>query len=121
MYSFALLPFYTLLAFLTFGKPYNYGEHLVINAYIQGLSMMVLAFIFLICLFTVPSLYNFSIILTIVYYPYAYARLYKLSLLQSLLRTLKFLLILTVFLIVFIVTAGFVGYLLGRFGLIELG
>jgi hypothetical protein len=85
-----LLPLYTFLAFLTYRRPYNYGEHLVINSYIQGLSFLATSLLFTISVFTNPSVYMLAIVLLVIYYTYAYGRLYKLSVAESILSFLKF-------------------------------
>lgn len=84
------LPFYTFLAFLTYRKPYNFGEHLVINSYIQGLSFLVTSVIFTISIFTDPSVYILTIVILILYYTYAYGKLHKLSVAESILKLFKF-------------------------------
>ncbi len=84
------LPFYTFLAFLTYRKPYNYGEHLVINSYIQGFSFLTTSIIFTICVFTDPSVYLISIVLLVIYYTYAYGKLHGLKVVESILKLFKF-------------------------------
>jgi len=88
------LPCYTFLAFLTYRKPYNYGEHLVINSYIQGLSFLVTSIIFTISVFTNPSVYMLTIGLLILYYTYAYGKLHQLTFAESILKLFKFFVIL---------------------------
>ena len=91
IYSFALLPLYALIGFLVFGrKRNNYTEHLVINAYIQGLTFLSTILFFILTLFAFGEYYNFGIILTIIYYAYAYGRLYGLSFWKRVLFLLKF-------------------------------
>lgn len=91
IYSFALLPLYAFVGFLVFRKQNNYTEHLIINAYLQGFLFLWTTLFFLITLVAFESLYNYSIVLTIFFYQYAYAKLYKLSFGQSILYLLKFL------------------------------
>ena len=93
IYSFLLLPVYTLIAFLVYWKPYNYAEHLSINAYIQGLLLFVTVFLFGICAITGLSgqVYNAaSILLMVGFYLYSYSRFYKHSFGKMLLMFLKF-------------------------------
>ena len=95
--SFLMLPFYALIAWLVYGKPYNFGEHLIINAYIQGFTFFINAIIFLISMVINPQLYLFGSLTTIIFYTYAYSRFYKLSIGKTLLRLLKFIGIMCVF------------------------
>ncbi len=102
------LPFYTFLSFLTYRKPYNYGEHLVINSYVQGLSFLVTSLIFTISVFTNPSVYIIAIVLLIIYYTYAYGKLHKLSVAESILKLFKFFGILAIsFMIIMILSLLF--------------
>jgi len=47
-FAFLFLPLYTLIAFFVFRKPYNFGEHLVINTYLQSITtfLSLLLFVF---------------------------------------------------------------------------
>ncbi|MEE9362525.1 MAG: DUF3667 domain-containing protein [Cellulophaga sp.] len=103
LYSFLLLPVYTFLAFLVYRKPHNYGEHLIINAYIQGFSLLSLSFIFGISILVHPMLFNLNILLLFFYYLYAYRKLYKHSFWRSVLKILKFLGLLILAFIIFCV------------------
>lgn len=97
LYSFLLLPIYTLIAYWVFRKPYNFGEHLVINAYIQGITFLLLTITFLLSLAINPAIYYPSQGLMILYYSYAYARLYRQTGGQVVLKLLKFFGILILF------------------------
>lgn len=101
IFTFLLIPFYALIALLVFGKPYNYGEHLVITAYIQGCLFVVSILTFILSILVNPAIYSFSILFAIVYYLYVYGRLYKLSFGKLIIKLLKFLGILVVILILF--------------------
>lgn len=90
LYSFLLLPLYAFIAFLVFGKRYNYAEHLVINAYIQGMLFLNTTLFFLLGIFLLPDLYMFSIIPSILFYSYSYGRLFKQSFGKVILYLLKF-------------------------------
>lgn len=110
LFSFLLLPLYAFFAFLVFGKPYNYGEHLVINAYIQGTTFLIVTILFAISLFTLPWLYEASFILVMFYYSYAYGKLYKHSFGRA---TLKFLKFIGILIITSILIYG-IGFLIGK-------
>jgi hypothetical protein len=90
LFAFLLLPVYALIAFLVFGKPYNYGEHLVINAYIQGTTFLVATVMFLVSLATHPAVHGSSILIVILYYCYTYGKLYQLTTGKLILKFLKF-------------------------------
>lgn len=79
LYTFLLIPLYALLAFIIFGKPYNFGEHLIITSYLQGMLFLSSILLFFISLFTNPLVYSCSGLIAIIYYLYAYGSLYKLS------------------------------------------
>jgi len=112
--SFLLLPFYAFIAFLVFRKPYNYGEHLVINTYIQGILLFLSIVLFIFSLLTKINVFSSGIyILPFLYYPYVYKRLNKYTIGQTLLKILKFLgILLTLALIFFIM--GFVFAMLNK-------
>lgn len=105
--SFLFLPFYTLISRIVYRKPYNFAEHLVFNAYLQG--SMIVANIFLIALSIIinPSLFWLFYPLTMVYYLYSFTRFYKHNVGQVVLKILKFigvmLIVLVIYLLVLIV------------------
>lgn len=103
LFSFALLPFYALLSMLVYSKRYNYGEHLVINAYLQGFLFLLTSLAFLLSIFIWSQMYLISILLGIVFYSYVFSKLHKHSLLKAFLYALKFILItLGIFIVIFI-------------------
>lgn len=91
--SLILLPLYAFIAFLVYRKPYNYAEHLTIVTYIQGLSFFVSSILFLIAINTSPYLYSISILFLIFFYCFAYGKLYRLTIGQSILKLIIFLVI----------------------------
>ncbi len=88
--AFLLLPLYAFIAFLVFGRPYNYGEHLVINAYIQGLMMLWSTISFSLELLTGWPIFTASFFVQIIYYMYAHQRLYQLTAEQVFVCFLRF-------------------------------
>ena len=110
-----LLPIYTFIAYLVYGKPYNYGEHIVVNCYVQGMSFLSISFLFLIGLVTHPLVYASNLILLTLFYTYAYGKLYKLSIGQSLFKVFLFFTILIGAIIASSILAAIIGYILGRF------
>jgi hypothetical protein len=105
----ALLPIYTLMAFLIYRKPYNYAEHIVANCYIQGFSFLTTTLIFFIAIWIHPSIYLLIYPLLILYYTYVYGKLYKLTIAQSILKIILFLAIL----IGSILALAIISYLIG--------
>ncbi len=106
--SFLLLPFYALIAFIVFRKPYNYGEHLVINTYIQGILLFLSIILFIFSLLTKFNLFSSGIyILPFLYYPFVYKKLNKYTIGQTLLKILKFIGVLLLVIIISILI-GFV-------------
>ncbi|MBS2099872.1 DUF3667 domain-containing protein [Carboxylicivirga linearis] len=111
--SFLILPIYALIALMVYGKPEYYGEHLVINAYIQGML-----FFFGLPLFFLTQLLRYdvysvgSILLTGVFYLYAYKKYRKHSFGKTLLKLLKFIAILLGFVLLIAVVGVVVGIFL---------
>ena len=107
--SFLFLPIFTLIAFLVFRKPYNYGEQLVINTYFLSITTFfgVLSFIF--SLLTGINILFYAIFITFLYYSYAYKKVYELSFGQLLLKKLKFIGVLLLVLII----GGVISILIG--------
>lgn len=117
-----MLHYYNLLSFLfliiygafskwTFMKPHNFGEHIVINAYVFGFLTYVSIFFFLLAITVNPTFYYFSILLYIIYYMYVFGRFYKLSFGKNILKLLRFM----VGLLLFIIILGFFFVLVGLF------
>lgn len=103
--TFLFIPFYSLLSKLTYRKPYNYGEHIVINAYIQGSTLYFMIISFLLSIVINPGIFSASLIFTIFYYLYVFSKLNNLTIKQSLLKFLRFLIVLAIILlIIFIIT-----------------
>lgn len=103
LFTFILLPVYTFIAFLVYRKPYNYGEHLVINTYIQGLGFLFTSIFFVLSVLINPIFYFLTLLILFIYYTYAYGKLYKLKIPESILKLLKFFGILIGFIIILMV------------------
>lgn len=110
--SFLFLPFLTLLSFWVFGKPCNYGEHLVLNTFIGGFLFIAgLILIGIALVLNSAWLFDGSLVLTFFYYSYAYGKYYKLSFGRILLKVLKFIGILLAILLVIGIPAMIIGFL----------
>lgn len=96
--NFLFLPFYALLAFLVFGKPNNYAEHLVINAYISGpVAIMGLLLITLSLRTNSPGIFYYGqYIVNFSFYVYAYQAYRKYSFKQMIIKILRFFAILII-------------------------
>lgn len=107
--SFLILPIWTLIAFFVFRKPYNYGEHLIINTYLSGIVTFLNALSFIFGLFIGVNTLLYSIFISFLYYSYANKKLYKLSFGQLLFKILKFigisLLIMIIFFLILLIAA----------------
>ncbi len=110
--AFLFLPFYALVSKWTYRKPYNFGEHIVMNAYMQGSTMYISVLAFLISLYTHPLVYTFSIILFMFYYSFTFSKLYKHDLGQAIVKFLKFLLVLSVVIIILTVLLGVLSFII---------
>jgi len=117
---FISMPFYAFISLLVFGwKKLNFAEHLIINSYLQGLSLFVGAITFVIGIYTYPNLILFQLFALMIYYLITYGKLLKLSFGKLILKFFKFLAILIGLFIAISLIAGivavFIGYLSGRF------
>lgn len=113
LFAFVILPIYTFIAFLVFGKPYNYGEHLVINAFIQGVTFLMTVLFFLGSLFVSPHLYFLSMLVMVIFYTYVYAKLYDLTFGKSMVKVLKFIGVLLGVILAFAVVLFIIGVIFG--------
>lgn len=107
LFAFLLLPIYTLIAFIVFRKPYNYGEHLAINTYIQSITTLLSVLLFVLSILIGFNFFGSGImIVPFFYYCFAYKKLNKLTFGQLLLKILKFIGIF-LFLMIIVVLIGF--------------
>lgn len=91
LFAFLFLPIYTLISFLVFRKPYNFGEHLLINTYLQSITTFLSLLLFLLSLLLGINMFGAGIIiLPFLFYSFAYKKLYKLTFGRLLLKILKF-------------------------------
>ncbi|WP_299242355.1 DUF3667 domain-containing protein [uncultured Aquimarina sp.] len=115
--AFMFIPFYTLISLLVFGwKKHNYSEHLVINCYIQGLSMIGTTVFFIAALIIHPNIYLFGVIVALFYYSFTYKKLYTLSFGKLLWKIVKFLIILILAFLIVTVIGGILVFALGLVG-----
>lgn len=114
--AFLLLPFYAVVSKWTYRKPHNFGEHIVMNAYLQGFTMYISVIAFFISLVTHPIVYLSSTVLYIVYYLFAFGKLYHHSFWKSILKLLRFIIVLsivgTIFIIILIIVIGITGLII---------
>ncbi|WKX75311.1 hypothetical protein [Zobellia laminariae] len=110
--AFFFLPFYTLIARIVFGNPYNFGEHLVTNIYLQSiLSFLGLLSFILSLTIGVNLFFSFIMLLPILYYSYTYKKLFQLTFGQLLLRILKFVGVLLLLFLIPVLIGFFWGYI----------
>ena len=113
------LPLYALMCWLVFRKPYNFGEHLVINSYLQGIGFLFTTLFFLVAIIIHPALFFFSLLATFSHYCYAYKQLYQLSFAELILKILLFLGLLIGITVVLGILFFLVGFLGAKFGLLD--
>ncbi len=125
-----MLQYYNLLAFVfvflyailskwTFWKPHNFGEHIVMNAYFFGFTTYLSLLLFFLSILIHPSIYTYSILLYIVYYMFAFGKIYELSFFKNILKLLRFFLGLTILLLCIIFIGILIGVVLGFLGYIK--
>ena len=99
--SFLFLPLLALITFIVFGKPYNYGEHLVINTYISTITTFLGVLLFIVSLLVNIDIFGMGVlIIMFLYYSYVYKNIYELTFWQLLVKILKFFGILIIFFII---------------------
>lgn len=109
--TFLLLPIYAAVSKWTFRKPNNYGEHIVMNAYLQGTTMYFSSIMFLLSVLIHPKIYIYSTFIYILYYLYVFGKLYNLNFKQIVLKSIRFiivLIIISIILLVFFMILGIV-------------
>ncbi len=112
--SFLLLPVYALMACWSFGKPYNYAEHLVAGAYIQGITFIVSAAVFFLSIKTTPAVFIWSILLTVIIYLLIYRQLYQLTIAKLALAFLKFVGLSLAFFLISVIAGVFIGVVMNK-------
>ncbi|MFD0964071.1 DUF3667 domain-containing protein [Pseudofulvibacter geojedonensis] len=102
--TFVFLLFYALLSKWTYRKSYNLGEHMVINAFIQGVTMWFTVIAFFLSMFISPIIYTLSPVLMLLFYWYALSKLHDHSIVKSIIKLLRFIVLTTImFLLIFII------------------
>lgn len=115
--TFVFLFIYAILSKWTFWKPHNFGEHIVINAYIYGLTTYLSILLFLIAIAIHPSVYFFSILGYIIFYMYSFGRFYQLSFGKNILKLLRFLLGVCIISFTIVLILLIIGIVIGFFAL----
>lgn len=100
LFAFIFLPLYALMSKTTYRKPYNFGEHLIINAYLQGSTMYISIIMFFIAMLINPNIYGLSILAIIMYYLYTLSKLHNHTFKKAIVKLLKFFLVLIGILII---------------------
>tara|TARA_R110002049_G_scaffold73909_5_gene190910 strand:- start:7271 stop:8122 length:852 start_codon:yes stop_codon:yes gene_type:complete len=118
--TFLFLPFYALLSKWTYRKPHNFGEHIVMNSYLYGLTTYFSIIAFIAAMLIHPSIYFYSAIAYILYYLYAFKKLYNLSVGKTALKFFRFIIGLLILGVILLVLIGLVSYILSKFGIIKL-
>ncbi len=97
-----LIPLYSLFTFIIYRKTFNYAEHLVFNAYIQGTGFIVALIFFYISLITHPLVYSITTFITLFLHAYIFGKLYRLSIGMSILKLLLFNVMFIAFIIILV-------------------
>ncbi|WP_299711252.1 DUF3667 domain-containing protein [uncultured Tenacibaculum sp.] len=113
IFMFLLVPFYALISNWTYRKPYNYGEHIVMNSYLVGTSMYFTIILFFLAIIIHPAFYFSNIFIFTAYYLYTFSKLHEYNLKQSLLSLLRFILVAFIVTVVLIVIIGLIAILVG--------
>lgn len=106
---FALLPVYSFISYIVFRKPFNFGEHLIINTYIASITAFLGVIFFLISISNDYNIYlSSSLIIPFFYYCFTYKRLNNLRFGSLLLKILKFIGVLIISYLIVIIAGVFV-------------
>ena len=108
------LPVYALMSKFSFRRQHNFGEHVVMNAYLQGFIYIFSSLFFLLSFLINPLIYNLSLLITIIIYMYVFIRIYQLNFIQSIVALLRFILVNIILLVALIVVAVLVGFLYAK-------
>lgn len=116
--SFASIPLLALISRIVFlkNKKYNFAEHLLINMYAYSHGTIVMTLIYFL---TIPFKGLFAIIAIvsvpaiILYYSFVLKRLYSLSIIKTILKTLLFIPIMLLFYLAIIICIGIYMFLTG--------
>lgn len=117
--TFVFLLIYATLSKWTFLKPHNFGEHIIINAYIYGFITYFTLIAFFLAILVHPSIYAISFITMIIYYMYVLGKLYTLSIGKNIVKLFRFLCGLILTLIAFILLCFLIGILISVLGIIK--
>lgn len=117
--TFVFLLIYAVLSKWTFRKPHNFGEHVVINGYIYGFITYITLIAFFLSIVIHPTIYMISFLSSILYYMYAFGKIYKLSIGKNFLKLLRFLLGLVIVAIIFGILSVIIGIIIGALGLLK--
>jgi hypothetical protein len=101
--SFLSLPIYAFVSLLVFGRKFTYGEHLVINCYLQGLSFFGGILFFLGGVYFWTPLIYIQLFFIIPFYLWTYAKLLNFGFGKALLKFLLFLAVMLGISIVFVI------------------
>ena len=119
LFAFLFLIIYAALSKWTFWKPHNFGEHIVINAYIFGFTIYLSLILFFLSILIHPSIYVYSMALYVLFYMYAFGRFYKLSVWKNILKLLRFILGLIMLFILAMLVGAVIGIVLVILGVIK--
>jgi len=118
--TFVLLLIYAVLSKWTFWKPHNFGEHIVMNGYIYGFTTYLTLIAFFFAIVINPNIYMISLLVSIVYYMYAFGRIYKLSIGRNILKLLRFMFGLIVVFVIFMIISILIGVFIAYMGWIDI-
>ncbi len=116
--TFVFLLIYAILSKWTYRKPHNFGEHVVMNAFIYGFLNYITLLFFFFAILLHPSIYSYSIFAYILYYMYAFGKFYKLSIGKNILKLFRFIFGLAIFFISLMIVGVIVGIALKYFNFI---
>ncbi|TCI92688.1 DUF3667 domain-containing protein [Tenacibaculum sp. M341] len=102
------IPLFAFISKLTYKKPYNYGEHIVMNAYLYGTSMYFSITVLILAVLIHPKIYYSTTFIFMIYYLLVFSKIYKHSFGKAILKLLRFLLLFLLTMLVFMLLLGII-------------
>lgn len=109
-----LIPIYSLFTFIIYRKTFNYAEHLIFNAYVQGTGFIIVLVFFYLSLATHPLVYIMATMALWFYHTYVFGKLYTLNIWASILNLLLFFIMFAVFIVMVITLVVLVALLIAN-------
>lgn len=106
-----LIPLFSVFTYIIYRKTYNYAEHLVFNAYVQGTAFVVALILFYASLVTHPTVYLVTTLTNWFLHGYIFGKLYRLGVGMSILKLFLFNVLFVVSIVIILTLIVLIGIL----------